>query len=91
MIIGRRTFILRTGLVAAAPALANLLSRSALARPPSLPRAEPLPSQPSTGATSANGPVLRIDGWDLRDDAPMVSDGGEVWINLSRSWRTAWR
>jgi len=91
MRIRRRTFIFGTGLMAAAPTLANLLSGPAVARLPSWRVAEPLPPRPAAGGTRAHGPVLRIEGWDVRDDAPVASAGDEVWISISQSWRSAWR
>lgn len=81
MRIGRRTFILGTGLAAAAPAFAELF---ALART----YASPPPASPEESI------VFRIDGWSVRDDvtpddAPSKSD--EMWISVNQSWRTAWR
>jgi hypothetical protein len=88
MRIGRRTFILGTGLAAAAPAFADLLgfARAYTALPPE-PMPSPLPAD-------ADGLVFRIDGWSARDDvtpdgAPQRSD--EVWISINQSWRTSWR
>ena len=82
MRIGRRTFILGTGLAAAAPAFADLL---AFARTYASP---PPPSSPEDNL------VFKIDGWSVRDDvtpdgAPPKSD--EVWISINQSWRIAWR
>jgi len=82
MRIGRRTFILGTGLAAAAPAFANLI---AVARTCASPSASPSPT---------DNLVFRIDGWSVRDDvtpdgAPPKSD--EAWISINQSWRIAWR
>jgi hypothetical protein len=86
MRINRRTFILGTGLAAAAPAFADLLvfARAYTALPP-----EPKPSP-----ADADGLVFRIDGWSARDD--VTPDGAaqrsdEVWISINQSWRTSWR
>lgn len=81
MKIGRRTFILSTGLAAAAPAFAKVF---AVART----HASPPP------ASLQDNLVFKIDGWNARDLASI--DGAppaceEMWISVSRSWRTAWR
>jgi hypothetical protein len=81
MRISRRTFILGTGLAAAAPALASWLPRDAIAAPA---------SQPDADATG-NDVAFRIEGWDLPGRAPRAPAGDEVWISVGRSWRTAWR
>jgi hypothetical protein len=80
MKIGRRTFILATGLAAAAPAFAKVFALArTYASPPALPQ---------------DHLVFKIDGWS---DSDPVSIGGasaageEMWVSVSRSWRTAWR
>jgi hypothetical protein len=98
--IGRRTFIQGTALVATAPVLANLLSLSSTAQsPPS----GPLPPQ-LAARTDMNCVVFKIDGWDRCDDMaidgskissadPGTNDptGEQVLISINQSWRTAWR
>ena len=97
MTISRRAFIWASGFLAAsAPVLAYLSSLSAIARPSSLPSAStPRPSP--ARAMNLNGPVFRIEGWNLREqvegeDLAMENEAAdEVWIKFNRSWRTAWR
>jgi hypothetical protein len=81
MKMGRRTFILGAGLAAAAPALAGLF---ALARTYASPPPAPL----------QDNLVFRIDGWSASDPVSIggvSATGEEVWLSVSRSWRTAWR
>jgi hypothetical protein len=75
MIIGRRTFILGTGFVASAPALALHAS---------LPLGSAQP-RPVAGEGGMNGAVFKIHGWE--DDR----GGDQLWISINQSWRTAWR
>jgi hypothetical protein len=98
MMIRRRTFILSVGLGATTPALAYLQSFLSTARAQALPPPNLFPPPRPSGATDANGVVFRIEGWDvhtasMRSDASLIHDstGGEVWITLNQSWRTAWR
>jgi hypothetical protein len=82
MRIGRRTFILGTGLAAAAPAFANLI---AVARTCASPSASPSPT---------DNLVFKIDGWSVRDPVSIDRTApacDEVWISINQSWRTAWR
>jgi hypothetical protein len=86
MRIGRRTFILGTGLAAAAPAFANLIAVARTCASPS--------ASPSLSPSPTDNLVFRIDGWSVRDSAsidrnPLPCD--EVWISINQSWRTAWR
>ena len=103
MMIGRRTFIRGTALVATAPVLANLLSLSSTAQSHASPL--PGPMSPQLAArTDMNCVVFKIHGWDSCDDVPVngvaiVSAdpltngpvGDQVWISINQSWRTAWR
>ena len=87
MIIGRRTFIQRTALVAAAPAFASLLSLSSTAQSHTSPLSGPLQPQPAAGGKDMNGAVFKIDGWgDCENSA-----GDQVLIRINQSWKTAWR
>jgi len=79
MRISRRIFIKSTSLAAAAPAFASLFAVSRVRASPS--------------TSPQNNLVFKIAGWSARD---FVSTDGsppaeEVWISVSRSWRTAWR
>jgi hypothetical protein len=60
MTIERRTFIQRAALVAATPALANLLSLSSIAQ--SQASLGSLPPQPAVDEMSLNCPLFKIDG-----------------------------
>lgn len=82
MMIDRRTFILETGLIAAAPALVSILPRRLVARPHSLLR---LPAD----ATAVNNPVFMINGWSHPEDTKEGASDA-VWISVSQSWKTAW-
>ena len=86
MKISRRTFILSTRVVVAAPAFADLF---VFART----YASPLPASPQNDLVF-KGLVFRIDGWSACDPvwiggAPPACE--EVWIAVSRSLRTTWR
>jgi hypothetical protein len=98
MMIRRRTFILGVGLGATTPVLTYLQSFWSTAESQALPPPNPFPPQLLSGATDTNGLVFRIQGWDvheasMRSDDSLIHDptGGEVWITLNQSWRTAWR
>jgi hypothetical protein len=67
MMIGRRTFIVGTALVATTPAIVNLLSLSSPAQSRALPLPGPLPPQLAVGGTDMNRVVCKIDGWDRCD------------------------
>jgi len=87
MIIGRRTFIQRTVLVAATPTFASLLSLSSTARSHTSPLSHPLQLQPAAGGKDMNCTVFKIVGWDRCDDP--ASD--QAWIGINQSWKIAWR
>jgi hypothetical protein len=79
MRIGRRTFILSTGLAAATLAFASLFAVSrAWASPPASPQ---------------NSLAFKIVGWSTRDfvSTDVAPPAEAVWISVNRSWRTAWR
>jgi len=79
MRIGRRTFILSTGLAVAAPAVASFFAVSrAWAFPPASPQ---------------NSLTFKVVGWSTRDvvSTDVTPPSEEVWISVNRSWRTAWR
>ena len=79
MRIGRRTFILSTGLAVAAPAVASFFAVSrAWAFPPASPQ---------------NSLTFKVVGWSTRDvvSTDVAPAAEEVWISVNRSWRTAWR
>lgn len=84
----RRTFILSTGLVAAAPALASVLTTSPNPESSVLPSAVGLQSDPPMTATARYDLPFRIHGWEPRDE--MTTDE-RTWISINRSWRATWR
>jgi hypothetical protein len=105
MMLGRRTFIQGTALVATAPVLADFLFLSATAQSNASPLPGPLPAQ-LPAQTDMNGVIFRIYGWDSRDDVPvngatiasasadpLTNDppGDQVLIRISQSWRAAWQ
>jgi hypothetical protein len=105
MMIGRRTFIQGTALVATAPVLADLLSLSSTAQSHASPLPGPSPTQPAA-RTDVNGVVFKIYGWDVCDDVavngatialasadPLANGpiGDQMWISINQSWRTAWQ
>ena len=77
---GRRSFLIACGWIVAAPALAKRES----------PLAHPLPLQTLTEEARLGCPVLQIDGWDEPFDSEQ-SAGGQLWISVNQSWRTAWQ
>ena len=68
MMIGRRTFILGTALVATTPALTNLLSLSSTARSHASPLPGKLQPQLPAGESDMNCLVWKIDGWERCDN-----------------------
>lgn len=102
MMIGRRTFIRDTLLVASAPALASVTSMAPWV--PALASPEPPVRQPIASGARTDCVIFKIDGWDRRDgmaiDTAMTlpavppdnsSPDHHVWIAVNRSWRAAWR
>jgi hypothetical protein len=82
MRIGRRTFILGTGLVIAAPVFANLTAGAGTW------------ASPAASPSPTDNLVFRIDGWSVLDPASIGRTAlacDEVWISINKSWRTAWR
>jgi hypothetical protein len=104
MLIGRRTFIQSTALVATTSLLPNFPSPSSAAQSHASPQSSPLPPQLTADRACMNGVAFRIHGWDSRDDVPINSSatasadpvpnypaGDQVLICINQSWRTAWR
>ena len=85
MSMNRRTFILRTGLVAAAPALAGVLTTSPKAELSVLPS---LQSDAPVKEAAGYDPPFRINGWEPREE--MAADD-RMWISINQSWRATWR
>lgn len=100
----RRTFILSSGLVAAAPALASVLTTAPDPESSMLRSAADLQSDlPVTEAAGYDLP-FRIDGWQPRaeiapGDAQIALANAaiqppaeqQMWISINQSWRAAWR
>ena len=76
--IRRRSFLLASGAIAAAPVLARLTPRPMAGEAPAL---APLPA---TGG--AQDLALRIAGWESPTDRD--TDG---WVQINSSWRATWR
>ena len=104
MPIGRRTFLLGTGLVAAAPVLATVVSLVPTALTQAWPQPNPMPSRVAANETGVNSVVFEIDGWNCRKNtsrggsttASLDSStddivGERVLISINQSWRAAWR
>jgi hypothetical protein len=87
--LGRRLFLIACGGIVGAPAVAKTWPLLATSNRPRTPPADPLPTQAPPDATQLEVPVLQIEGWDTHlSKEPARS---QVWISISRSWRTAWR
>ena len=84
----RRAFILSTGVVAAAPALASVLTTSPNPETSVLPSAVGLQSGLPMTATAGYDLPFRIHGWEPRDER---TTDERTWISIDRSWRAAWR
>jgi hypothetical protein len=87
MIIDRRKFIQHSALLAAAPALASLLSASLTAPATAAPRPDSLPRQPVSPDNDWNRAVFKIEGWDHSLDPA----GDQMLIRITQAWKTAWR
>jgi hypothetical protein len=75
----RRTFLITCTGAVATPAL-SLFAATATAT------ASGPAAIAATTASTPEAPVLRIDGWE-----PSVESGSTVWVQVSTSWRAAWR
>ena len=84
----RRTFILSTGLVAAAPALASTLTTSPNPGSSMLPSADGLQSDLPVTETARCDLPFRIDGWEPREG---MAPDDRISISISQSWRATWR
>lgn len=80
MRIARRTFLVASGALAAAPALALLPYGRVAASP----------WRPHAAAGSPNDVVFKIDGWSARGEVAS-SGSNEAWLTINKSSRTAWR
>jgi hypothetical protein len=98
MVIDRRSFIQGAALLSTS----GLLFSSA----DGLAGASPIlgPTAPPTVVETSSKCVLKIAGWDRRDQHPAQHtkmlgsnlksadlDGDEVFVQVNRAWRTAWR
>lgn len=91
---GRRAFLLNAGMIFGVPVVPDSLPYTAA----SLIR---LPETRTLSRDEPMTPLFKIHGWSLAEDnaamaaatTVMASDESsqEVWIKISRSWRTAWR
>jgi hypothetical protein len=86
--MNRRTFILSTGMVAAAPAFASALIASPNAGSSVLPSADSLQSDLPVKEAAAYDLPFRINGWEPRE--AMAADE-RMWISINQSWRATWR
>jgi hypothetical protein len=87
---GRRSFIRNTGVVLAAPVLADLVPIPTAARIQSL---DPPPRQfPPRATTDESAVAFKIEGWSASDDDARAGGiSGDIWIRIGHSWRTSWR
>ena len=89
MTIDRRTFLLRTGLVATAPMISGLVSLPAMGQRLKAPPLDTVPPGSEAVPSPANdGIAFGIDGWRIGDDA---QDADMVLFSINQSWRSAWR
>ena len=89
MTIDRRTFLLRTGLVATAPMISGLVSLPAMGQRLEAPPLDEVPTGNGTVPSSGNdGVAFGIDGWRIGDDA---QDADMVLFSINQSWRSSWR
>jgi len=88
MSMTRRTFILSTGLVAAAPALASELKSSSSPGSSGLPSAVGLPSDLPVTERAGYDLPFRIHGWEPREERTADE---RIWISINQSWRANWR
>jgi hypothetical protein len=104
MTIGRRTFLVDTGVAATAPVLATLLSLSPTSLSQVSSRPNPLPSELPANGTDTSCIVFQIDGWQCRDNVSIDRSttaptdfsnnglvGERILIRINQSWRTTWR
>ncbi len=88
MNMNRRTFILSTGLVAAAPALASVPRTSLNPASSVLPSAVGLQSEPPVTEAAGYEFPFKIYGWEPREG---TAADERMWISINRSWKASWR
>ena len=88
MSMNRRTFILSTGLVAAAPAFASVLTTSPNAGSSVLPSAVSLRSDLPVTEVAGYDLPFRISGWEPRVE---TATDERLWISINQAWRATWR
>ena len=86
MKIRRRTFVFGVAAVGAGPLLAKVWGPLTFVESNS----RSLPVGQSIYDADVDAVTLKIDGWEARANDPTV-DVGKVWLNVSSSWRVAWR
>jgi hypothetical protein len=100
----RRAFILNTGFVAAAPALASMLTTPSNAGSSALPNAGSSQSDLPVAQTAGYDLPFRIAGWESRKEIPLgdaptalehaaiqARTDERMWISINQSWRATWR
>ena len=84
--LGRRSFLLACGGIAAIPAFARLGGPPGTGDVRALAMHDP---SACAQATASGNLVFRIDGWEPLDDAVDPADARAT-IRISSSWQTAW-
>ena len=87
MMIDRRT-LLRGGILVAVPSAFSFLSLSSTGKTDTSRPLEAVPLQAVGLGPDPNQIVLKIDGWEIGDDA---GSDAQVSIKIHQSWRAAWR
>ena len=88
MPMDRRTFILSSSVMAATPALASMIKKSANSGLSDLPATVALPSGVPVTATATYDISFKIDGWEPREE---VAADEQLWLSINQSWRANWR
>jgi hypothetical protein len=84
--IRRRSFLIGSSGIVAAPVFAHLALPVAATHQPQA-TATPSPASNAYGRPAKHeNTSLRIDGWEGTPDA-----GSDVWVQINSSWRANWR
>jgi hypothetical protein len=90
-VLGRRSFLIGCGSIAAAPAFARLTLPETEAVLLQSPRTDSAALAEVLDSVSAAGSLLRIDGWDVANDSASAAQREDaLWIRVSSSWKAAW-
>jgi hypothetical protein len=87
---GRRSFLIGCGCFVTAPAFAEFWPHWASGSATQSQLADPSPQSTLANPTTPATFVMRIDGWELPNEAEDLT-GGHLRVRINSSWRASWR